>query len=198
MKLTELTTVKARLEIDNADTADDVILTNTITALSERIENDTNRKFDYQAAATFQFRGNTMDILPDRFPVLSVDTLETKDNEATGWVAVADQDMPDILIGERLNVIELSSAVGNSRNLARVTYAAGYILPGCAAVNGVSPLPPDLEQAVVEQVCYWYQRRNQLGLVSVSGDGGSVSQFRTLDLLPSVAAVVRKYERMIL
>jgi hypothetical protein len=54
-----------------------------------------------------------------------------------------------------------------------------------------------LEQACVEQVVYWYQRRTQLGLVSISSEGGLgvVQQFQSSDLLPQVSAMIKKYER---
>jgi hypothetical protein len=131
-----------------------------------------------------------------RFPIISVTTLETKQSETLGWVAVSPA--PDFMISPSAAIIELSIALADSRSLARVTYAGGYVLPGATAGVGQTALPADLEQATVEQCCYWYQRRQQLGLVSVSGDGGSVSQYRTLDLLPSVSAVLSKYERLML
>ncbi len=56
-------------------------------------------------------------------------------------------------------------------------------------------LPNDLEGAAVEQITYWFQNRDRLGLVSVSGEGGSLSQFAKLDLLPSVQATLKNQTR---
>jgi hypothetical protein len=194
-QLTQLITVKNRLKLATTDTTDDAILTNAINAVSARITNDSNRLFDYQASAQFQFRGDEMDIRVDRYPIVSIALWETKQTEALGWVAASPT--PDCVIGPNGSVIELAMALADNKSLARVTYAGGYILPGGAAVGGVPALPDDLEQAVVEQTVYWYQRRTQLGLVSMSGDGGSISQYKNLDFLPNVAAIIRKYERLV-
>jgi len=58
-------------------------------------------------------------------------------------------------------------------------------------------LPDDLEQACIEQVAYWYQRRAQLGLVSISSGDSTVQQFQSSDLLPQVRAVLTHYERWV-
>lgn len=195
IQLTQLSSVKSRVGIIASDTTDDAILGNTINALSQRITNECNRNFDYQAADVWAFRGNEMDLRVPRYPIQSVATFAVKESEVLGWVVVTGADIPDFMINPAGNIIELSVALGNYRQQGQVTYAGGYILPGGTKVTGVPALPDDLEQAVIEQVAYWYQRREQLGLVSISGDGGSVSQFRSLDLLPGVLAVVKKYTR---
>lgn len=198
MNLTQLSTLKARLNIDRGDTADDALLTNALTGLSQRFAGECNRQFDYQDDATFTFRANEMDIRVDRYPIASVTGFALKDSGTTGWHVVTGADVPDFVIGPQQNIIELASPLGDSAQIAQVTYSGGYILPGDSNSDGSIALPSDLEQAAVEQLAYWYQRRNQLGLVSISGDGGSISQFRALDLLPNVQAVLRQYERLVL
>jgi hypothetical protein len=47
---------------------------------------------------------------------------------------------------------------------ARVTYTGGFVLPGDTPAPGQTPLPPDLEQAAIEQVAYWF--RNRAGLMT--------------------------------
>ena len=46
-------------------------------------------------------------------------------------------------------------------------------------------------------MAYSYQRRAQLGLMSVSNDSGIVQQFQSSDLLPQVRAVLNHYERWV-
>jgi len=94
-------------------------------------------------------------------------------------------------------VIELASPLGLECELGRVTYRGGYVLPGATAAEGQTALPDDLEQACVEQAAYWYQRRTQLGLVSIASEGSIVQQFQTSDLLPQVTAVLKHYERWV-
>src|SRR5882724_12522022 len=59
------------------------------------------------------------------------------------------------------------------------------------------PLPDDVEQACIEQVAFWYSRRTQLGLLSISSDAGVVQQFQSTDLLPQVRATLKRYERWV-
>jgi len=85
--------------------------------------------------------------------------------------------------------------VGLGPPLARITYTGGYVLPGSTPSAGQTALPSDLEQAAVEQVAYWFQTREALGLTRLWPHGGTYEQFSGLDLLPSVASVLRTYAR---
>jgi len=69
------------------------------------------------------------------------------------------------------------------------------LLPGDIPGPGQTPLPPDLEQAAVEQVAYWFQNRDKLGLLRNWPHDGTYQQLSGADLLPSVAAVLQKYKR---
>jgi hypothetical protein len=192
MNLCQLTTVKKRLGLTPSDVQDDAILTNTIKAVGGRFARECNRQFDYSATATFEFRADEHDIVVDRFPIKDVDTFHLKSNETDGWV-----EQTDIvyLLNSTKSIIELSIPLGTSRQVARVTFAGGYVLPGGTVGEGQTALPFEIEQAAVEQVVYWYQNRERLGLASISGEGGSVSQSATMNLLPNVVAVLRQYER---
>ena len=197
MMLCELLTVKTRLGIAEADVVDDAILTNAILAIGGRFELECNRKFERTANATFEFRADEMDILVDRYPIEDYSAFHVKANETAGWVLQADV---VALIGLKKNIIELSTALGTSREIARVTFDGGYVLPGGTVSAGQTALPDELAQACVEQTAHWYQQRKHLGLASVSGEGGSfskdpVSVVTPLSLLPAVLAVLKKYER---
>ncbi|EEF62096.1 phage head-tail connector protein [Pedosphaera parvula] len=194
--LTQLTTLKARLGLDAFDTKDDALLTNALRGLSQRIESECNRSFERQTGATFDFRACETEICVDRYPVDAVTGFAIKTSEAEGWVF--DFPAPQYFISPARSVIELESPLGSYRQLGRVIFNGGYVLPGNPVNADQTALPDDLEQAVIEQAAYWYQRRNQLGLISISGDGGSIQQFRSLDLLPNVQAVVRNYERFMM
>ena len=80
--------------------------------------------------------------------------------------------------------------------IARVTYTAGYVLPGTTPEPGQTPLPADLENAVIEQAAFWFQNRDKLGLIRNWPSGGTYQVFSQLDLLPNVAAVLRRYARL--
>jgi len=101
----------------------------------------------------------------------------------------------DYLLSPQKCVVEFSEPLGSVRQLGRVSYTGGYILPGATPTGNQIALPDDIEQACIEQVAYWYSRLSQLGLPSISSEAGIVQQFQSTDLLPQVSAVLKHYER---
>jgi hypothetical protein len=99
---------------------------------------------------------------------------------------------------KRACVIEFGSPLGLPSQLARVTYTGGYVLPGVAPQAGQTPLPAEIEQAATEQTAYWFQNRDRIGLERLWEYHGTYRQFANLDLLESVKAVLRPYQRMTL
>lgn len=196
--LTELCTIKTRLGLKDSDVVDDAILTNALAAVSARFENFCNRKFGRTVAAQDEFQGDETELRLSIYPVEAVTLFEMKANETDGFVAV-DPSQFEFVIRKNC-ILSLVQRLGTTRQVVRVTYTGGFVLPADQNDDGSVPagqtaLPADLEQACVEQVAYWYQNRSRLGLVSISGEGGSISQYAQLDLLPSVKAVCKKYER---
>lgn len=187
--LCQLSDLKTRLKIAEADVVDDAVLEAFIAGVSQRFDEECNRKFALDEYARFEFRGDEINVLVDRFPIVGVTLFELKETEAEGFVEVTEPG--DYLVNSTRSIIELASPLGTSRQLARVQFSGGYVLPGGTVGTGQTALPSDIEQAAIEQCAYFYQRKDQLGLVSVSGEGGSISQFAALDLLPSVKAVLK-------
>ncbi len=190
--LTQLSTLKTRLGLDQFDTTDDVLLTNNLNMVSARFSAECNRIFDYGAGLTYEFQANQLSIIVDHPPIELVSHFELKTTESEGWIL---QSAIDYLLSPKKAVIELAFPLGSSRQLGRVTYTGGYILPGTTPSGNQIALPDDLEQACVEQAAYWYQRRAQLGLMSVTSGDSTVQHFQTSDLLPQVQAVLTHYER---
>jgi len=192
--LTQLATLKSRLGLEIFDTTDDLVLTSILKHVSARFAAECNRIFDYGAGLTYEFRANQINIIVDHPPIELVSQFHLKTTEAEGWVL---QLSIDYLLSEKKSVIELAVPLGTSRQLGRVTYTGGYILPGATPTGNQIALPDDIEQACIDQVAYWYQRRTQLGLVSVTSGDSTVQQFQTSDLLPQVQAVLKHYERWV-
>jgi len=192
--LTQLATIKARLGLDLFYTTDDVLLTSLLKHVSARFAAECNRTFDYGAALTYEFRADQLNIVVDHPPIQAVTQFELKSSEPEGWLL---QSGIDYLLSPARSVIELAQPLGTSRQLGRVTYTGGYILPGTNPTGNQIALPDDLEQVCIEQVAYWYQRREQLGLVSITSGDNTVQQFQSSDLLPQVSAVLAHYERWV-
>jgi len=77
-----------------------------------------------------------------------------------------------------------------------VTYTCGYVLPGTAPAPGQTALPDDLEDAAVEQIAFWFQKRDNLSLRTCWPYNGTYKMYLSLDLLPGVSATLRSYERL--
>jgi hypothetical protein len=192
--LTQLSTVKARLAIPDTDTQFDALLTGAIQAVSARFDNETRRTLARSVNLCQEFPAEDTEIAATCYPIETVTRFELKTNETDGWV-----EQPGVqFIIRRACVISLASPLSpppSSLSASRVTYTGGYLLPGSADVPLATRLPSDLEQAAVEQVVYWYQNRDKVGVIRLWPKGGVYEQFLDLDLLPSVRAVLRKYER---
>ena len=67
--------------------------------------------------------------------------------------------------------------------------------PSIQHSNTPPSLPDDLQYSCIEQCAYLFQNKDRLGLALVAAEGGRIQQFPKIDLLPSVSAVLSKYER---
>jgi len=171
--LTQLPTLKSRLGLEAFDTTDDVTLLNLIKLVSARFTAECNRVFDYGAVVTFEFRADQLNLVVNRAPIQAVTQFELKSTEGEGWLL---QSNIDYVLSPTKVIIELAQPLGSSRQLGRVTYTGGYVLPGTAAIGNQLPLPDELELACLEQAAYRYQRRAQLGFVSMNSGSGLVQQ----------------------
>jgi len=193
--LTQLSTIKSRLGIDDFNVQFDSLLTNTITALSSRFDKETNRTLSHTVNATYEFCANDTEISVPCYPIETVTKFEAKSSESTGWV---EQTSVDFLI-RRGCIISLPNDFRLQNldfrpPLSRLTYTGGYVLPGNVPGPGQNPLPPDLEQAAVEQVAYWFQIRDKLGLKTRWPHGGTYEGLLQLDLLLNVQTVLKTYQ----
>src|SRR5678815_2867156 len=127
--LSQLNTVKARLEIAPADTTYDALLTRAIEAVSARFDRECNRTLARTVGATQEFPARGTEIIARCYPVETVSKFELKTTEAEGWI---EQTGVDYLIRQACTIsliLPLSfvpQAV--SPQLTRVTYTGGYVL----------------------------------------------------------------------
>jgi hypothetical protein len=192
MILTTLSAIKSRIGLGEEDVQDDAVLTNLLSLVSGWFELDTNRSFEYSAAATEEFPANETEIACARYPInVSVAaTFKLLLNNTDGWVSQTGVSY----VVRRACVLSLSSPLGGASGQGQAIYAGGYILPGGSAVEGVDSLPAEIEQAIIEQVVSMYRNRDRFGVESVSAQGGSLAVARP-DWLPFAQAMVDKYRR---
>jgi hypothetical protein len=194
--LATLSSIKSRLSLLDTDTQYDLLLTNTIKAISARFDHETNRTLGRTENATFEFDPADTEICVPCYPIETVTKFESKTSEATGWQEITP--IPDFLIRSTC-IITLPfpprSTLYASDALTRLVYAGGYVLPGTTPAPGQTPLPDDLEQAAVEQVAYWFQKRDLLAVKTMWPKDGVYKQFADLDLLDPVIATLNRYTR---
>src|SRR6266567_4870683 len=138
--LTQLSTVKTRLGIDEFDLSSDAILTNAINAISVRFDKETNRTLARTVAGTQEFSADDTEVCLQSYPVESVTKFELKQNETEGWI---EQTGVEYLI-RRNCVLSLNlqfSTCNLQPSQARVTYTGGFVLLGATVTAGQTPLP---------------------------------------------------------
>src|SRR5436190_14773157 len=114
--LTQLTTVKARLAIDEFEVKYDGILTNAIRAVTARFDQVCNRTLARTVAAVEEFEAEEKEIRVGCYPLEAVSKFEVKANETEGWV---EQVGVEFLV-RRACVISLASSLGLCGEVARV------------------------------------------------------------------------------
>jgi hypothetical protein len=192
--LTQLTTVKARLGLLETDTQYDDLLTRAIVALSARFERECNRNFARTVNATQEFPGGEIEIPVGCYPIETVTKFELKTSESAGWVEqVGVQCL--VRAGCVISLLVPLWPLRSPAALARVTYTGGYVLPGAVAGPGQTALPVELENAVVEQAAFWFERKDAPGVIRIWPSGGNYVQLVDTDLLPAVRAVLRRHVR---
>jgi len=61
---------------------------------------------------------------------------------------------------------------------------------------GEVPLPDDVTEAAIQQTCFYFQRKAELGLTGQSVQGASISTYARDELLPIVAQTMKRYGRL--
>jgi hypothetical protein len=189
--LTQLSTLKTRLAILDSDTTNDTLLINAIKATSARFDAECNRTLARTENCIYEFPADSIEVCCPCYPIETLSRFELKTSEASGWI---EQTGVEHLIRGQC-VISLARPLGDFRAQGRVVYTGGYVLPGTPAEVGQTALPADLEQGAVEQVAYWFQNRERLGLLRSWDYHATYRQFADLDLLPAVRAVLGTYAR---
>ena len=190
--LAQLSTLKSRLAITVSDY--DTILTNALTAISVRFDNECNRTFTRTTSATHEFDTTDLEMSVPCYPIETVTKFELKENETDGWI---EQTGVEYLIRQSC-IISLHfplSTLNSQPSTCRVTYTGGFVLPGTTPGAGQTALPSDIEQAAIEQAAAWFQNRDKLGLLRQWPHDGTYQQFSQLDLLPCVATTLKRYMR---
>jgi hypothetical protein len=183
--------------LDAFEATYDALLLRAIVAFSARFDRETNRTLARMENATCEFPIRDTQILVSCYPIEIVSKFETKSSESEGWVEQPGVDY--LILGRCLIALRTPlRAPGCGAGIARVTYTGGYLVPESPDLPAATRLPAELEQAAIEQVAFWFQTREKVGVTRQWPKGGSYEEFADPDLLPSVRSILERYTRFVL
>ena len=178
--LTDLATVKAVANITTSTTANDLVLSTLITALSAFVPNQINRQI---LAANYieSYRGNGKDrLLLRNRPVLTVSAVVWQGQSAITTPGDAFAGTTGITTdGRSLILVNYTIPLGAD---VRISYAAGF-----------TTVPADVSLAVAELVAEAYARRTRVGESSRSQGGQVTASFDQKAMAASIMMKLKNY-----
>ncbi|HOD79956.1 MAG: hypothetical protein BWX88_02759 [Planctomycetes bacterium ADurb.Bin126] len=210
-QLCTLAQVKRALGVSDSDTDDDDALVQIIQQVSAQMEGlgGANRRMTEHTLsyAYFDVPHAGCDILyAPAWPIVSCGAVvEAADNAwASGTTLVVDTDY--YLDSDRGRLIRVGSWLTGRRSVRAASLKAGYVSPvtssagGFALASGQVLMPADVVGAAIAQAVHAFNKRIDPAAVGQSAGGASLSDSAVVlagDLLPGVAAVMKRYRRLL-
>jgi hypothetical protein len=188
--------VKTRLSI--SDSEYDVMIAAMIAGLTGRFDAFCGRTLLQPAGdVTEYYTGGSPYMQLNRYPVIAITSVkEAWDRDFDNATALTADDDYWPMNGGKNGIIH--------RNLVRwpvrpdsiqVIYRGGYAAAGEEPGAGEIALPPEIREAAIMQATFIFKRRDDIGLSAVGFEGGSMSKFAAMKLLPDVEKVLVQYRR---
>jgi len=194
-RICTLADVKERLGITNTD--NDQAISRIVRGLEAVFNNFTHRKLILNSAAeTVYLTGGDKRIIIPRYPIVSITSIK---ESATYDFANADALTADSAyraVNERGVLYRIGTTWLNVEDGVQVIYKGGYVAAGQTPGSGETAMPDDLREAAIEQASFVFKRRDDIGLAGVGFEGGSMSKFSAIKLLPMVEAILKYYRRL--
>lgn len=195
-RICTLADVKDRLGI--SDTEQDSIINRIIVGLEEVFRNYVNRHLLLNLVDVTEYystQGSYLQLL--RYPVVSITSIkEAWDYDfSSADVLTEDTDYRKIRQGINGILYRIGLNWATVDDGIQVIYKGGYCSAGQTPGESEFAMPADLREAAIEQTSFLFKRKNDLGLAGVGFQGGSISKFSAIDLLPMVKQVLNNYKR---
>tara|TARA_R100000664_G_C2759128_1_gene148593 strand:+ start:3379 stop:3999 length:621 start_codon:yes stop_codon:yes gene_type:complete len=201
-QLTSKERVKAYLDFSGS--GEDSLIDVLIELVSARVSDYCDRKFEQESGRVEYPVGGTNILQMKLFPITSIASIHEDSERAFGastlvdsseYYSAGDAKERGLIIREASWKRELTGSYHNTWlpgiDIIKVTYTGGY-----AVSSGVTGVPNDLQRVIAQQCAYLYNRRNALGINSVSGGEGSQSFTGDYEFLPEVKRGLQKYRRL--
>jgi hypothetical protein len=194
--LCTLADVKLRRGLDNTD--NDTLIERIILGVAAAFESYCRRPLLLTAAAVTEYytgQGPYMQLA--RYPIAAITSIkEAADFNFTDAEALtADEDYRIVRSGKSGILYSLLGSWDPNPDAIQVVYKGGYCYAGATVGSGETALPDDLREAAIEQAVFLFQRKDDMGLVSLNYQGGSINKQVDMNLLPQVRQILDNYRK---
>jgi hypothetical protein len=199
MAITSLCTLDdCKLRRGLSTTDNDTLLERIILGVQSAFESYCRRPLLLSAAAvTEYYTGSGLYLQLARYPIAAITSIkEAADFDFTNAVAlVANEDYRIVASGAKGLLYSMLGSWDPNPDAIQVVYTGGFVAAGGTVGTGQTALPDDLREAAIEQAVFLFQRKDDMGLVSVSGVGGSINKQVDMNLLPQVKLILDNYRK---
>jgi hypothetical protein len=189
MALALCTSAELKLYLDGMETPSkyDTLIDNIINSTSSRFEKFCDREFEDSESDVTEYHdgdGSIDFIVVRRPPITSITSLH--DDPDRGYNADDLIASTDYTYYSTSGIVKLDGVtfLEGIKNI-KIVYQGGYT---------TSTIPDDLNMACIMQSAFIFKMREKIGLTSISGEGGSVSVYQPMKLLPEVNDVLSTYK----
>lgn len=195
-RICTLADVKDRLGLDKTDY--DQVINRIIVGMEAIFDRQTNRELIVTAADVTDYCAGMGTMLQlKRYPIVSLTSIkEALDFDfASATALVANTDYRQLTGGERGILYRMYMNWSQVPDSVQIIYRGGYCPADQTPGANEHALPGDLREAAIEQASFIFKRRDDIGLSGVGFEGGSISKFSAMKLLPMVEEILKKYRR---
>jgi len=199
-RICTLADVKDRLGKNTSETEFDGTLNRIILGIEVLFVGYTRRRLLQTAAAvTEYYTAEGSKLLLKSYPIIAIISIKQAAdyNFDAATALVANTDYRLINSGKN-GIIYSTLGFGywlQAEEAIEIVYRGGFCAAGQVPAAGETAMPADLREAAIEQATFIFKRKDDIGLSGVSMQGGSISKFSDMELLPLVKQVLDNYKR---
>lgn len=190
--------IKDRLGISADTTEYDKLLTRLVNGIESIFNSHCDRQFLLtDTDVTEYYTGCGRQLLLKRYPIVAVTSIkQAADYDfASATALTEDTDYRQINAGKNgIIYLAYTNWLGTPDSI-QVIYRGGYRAAGKTVGSGETAVPNDLREAAILQATFVFKRKDDIGLASTGFQGGSISKFSAIKLLPMVEQILKKYRR---
>jgi len=191
-----LADVKERLGLDNTDNDD--LLTRVILGLENIFDGECHRPLimtDSDVTEYFSAMGSYLQL--NRYPVISITSLKQALDYDFDSAEALEENVDYRLMNNGVNGIirRINLQWFEVPDSIQVLSRGGFCAAGVSPAEGEIALPAKIREAAIEQATFIYKRKDDIGLSGVGFQGGSISKFSAIELLPMVKNILSDYKK---